>query len=41
LNAVVPTGAKYHWHIVPPMTNSLVSSATEMNQMPDTIAIVR
>ena len=39
-NSVVPTGAKYHWHIVPPMTYSRVSRQAEVTQIRETDASV-
>ena len=36
----VPAGAKYHWHIVPPMTYMRVSSAALVTQSSETIARV-
>ena len=37
-NSVVPAGAKYHWHIVPPMTYRRVSSANDATHMKLTVA---
>ena len=37
-NSVVPAGAKYHWHIVPPMTYRRVSSANDVTHMKLTVA---